>query len=240
MSQNYSQESGSNVARISVSFVKWPKPDGFIAMKMCHFKHHKETPDSIYKIIDTFSNATPHVPVHRRETVFQSLMVTCGVTESLHIGWLTLAVKHVVAQRGDNIQDPTDYFDLMTSLIGRFSVREIIDSSVKMASYLSQIKFKMTPDDLKKDKILDTNMTQDDIINFHYFINFFMYRLYSSHDFIHGQLARITEEEELNLNEAYGTLLNKLLQYTEVRFRDRKSAILKIFLAPSQFARKRQ
>ena len=45
-----------------------------------------------------------------------------------------------------------------------------------------------------------------------------MYRLYSSHDFIHGQLARITEEEELNLNEAYGTLLNKLLQYTEVRF----------------------
>ena len=129
-----------------------------------------------------------------------------------------MAVKHVVAQRGDNIQDPTDYFDLMTSLIGRFSVREIIDSSVKMASYLCDIKFKMTPDDLKKDKILDTNMTQDDIINFHYFINFFMYRLYSSHDFIHGQLARITEEEELNLNEAYGTLLNKLLQYTEVSF----------------------
>ena len=158
-------------------------------------------------------------------------MVTCGVTESLHIGWLTLAVKHVVAQRGDNIQDPTDYFDLMTSLIGRFSVREIIDSSVKMASYLSQIKFKMTPDDLKKDKILDTNMTQDDIINFHYFINFFMYRLYSSHDFIHGQLARITEEEELNLNEAYGTLLNKLLQYTEVKFRENERYFRNIFSA---------
>lgn len=173
-------------------------------------------------------------------------MVTCGVTESLHIGWLTLAVKHVVAQRGDNIQDPTDYFDLMTSLIGRFSVREIIDSSVKMASYLSQIKFKMTPDDLKKDKILDTNMTQDDIINFHYFINFFMYRLYSSHDFIHGQLARITEEEELNLNEAYGTLLNKLLQYTEVRFRwcfpigqDKKSTILKTSFSVFTICQKR-
>ena len=209
-------------------------------------KHHQETPDSIYKIIDTFINATPHVPVHRRETVFQSLMVTCGVTESLHIGWLTLAVKHVVAQRGDNIQDPTDYFDLMTSLIGRFSVREIIDSSVKMASYLSQIKFKMTPDDLKKDKILDTNMTQDDIINFHYFINFFMYRLYSSHDFIHGQLARITEEEELNLNEAYGTLLNKLLQYTEVRIQscfpigqDKTSAILNAIFSVFTICQKR-
>ena len=206
-----------------------------------------ETPDSIYKIIDTFSNATPHVPVHRRETVFQSLMVTCGVTESLHIGWLTLAVKHVVAQRGDNIQDPTDYFDLMTSLIGRFSVREIIDSSVKMASYLTEIKFKMTPDDLKKDKILDTNMTQDDVINFHYFINFFMYRLYSSHDFIHGQLARITEEEELNLNEAYGTLLNKLLQYTEVDIRILSSDwprgqhyFQNTFLASAQSARERK
>ena len=173
-------------------------------------------------------------------------MVTCGVTESLHIGWLTLAVKHVVAQRGDNNQDPTDYFDLMTSLIGRFSVREIIDSSVKMASYLSQIKFKMTPDDLKKDKILDTNMTQDDIINFHYFINFFMYRLYSSHDFIHGQLARITEEEELNLNEAYGTLLNKLLQYTEVRIQccypigqDKTSTILKTYFSVFTICQKR-
>ena len=63
----------------------------------------KKSADSIYTIIDTFTNATPHVPIHRRETVFQSLMITCGVKESLFICWCALAVRHIQAKE-ENLQ----------------------------------------------------------------------------------------------------------------------------------------
>ena len=42
----------------------------------------------------------------------------------------------------------------------------------------------------------------------------FINGLYSSHDFLHGQLARITDEEEIDLNDSYGEFLTNMLLYT--------------------------
>ena len=102
----------------------------------------------------------------------------------------------------------------MVRLIGRFTVREIIDSTVKMAEYASTLKFELTKDQLKKDPALDPTMTAEHVTNLHYYIHYFLHSLYSSHDFLHGQLARITDEEELNLNDSYGALLEYMLAYT--------------------------
>ena len=57
--------------------------------------------ETVYKIVDIFAAATPHVPVHRRETVFQSLMATCGVSKTLWLGWLKLACHHVMSIEKD-------------------------------------------------------------------------------------------------------------------------------------------
>ena len=60
-------------------------------------------------------------------------MVTCGVSETLWLGWLKLSCHHVMSMEKDAaIQDPTDFSELMVKLIGRFNVREVIDSSVKI------------------------------------------------------------------------------------------------------------
>ena len=57
-------------------------------------------------------------------------------------------------------------------------------------------------------------LTHPPKLNLHYFINMFINGLYSSHDFLHGQLARITDEEEIDLNDSYGEFLTNMLLYT--------------------------
>ena len=174
----------------------------------------RKSRDHIYTIVLTFVGATPHVPVHRRGTVFESLIVTCGKSETLHIVLLALSVHHVMVSKDENIQDPSDFSELMHSLISRFSVREVIDATVRIAEYMTELKFEYKKEELRQSKLLDPEMTSPDITNLHFYLALFINRLYSSQDFLHGQLAMVTEEEEMNLNESYGSLLQYLLSYT--------------------------
>jgi len=83
-----------------------------------------------------------------------------------------------------------------------------------MVEYASSLKFDLTKEQLKADPVLDPGMSAEQVANLHYYIYYFLHALYSSHDFLHGQLARITDEEELNLNDSYGALLEHVLEYT--------------------------
>jgi len=83
-----------------------------------------------------------------------------------------------------------------------------------MVEYASSLKFDLTKEQLKADPVLDPGMSAEQVANLHYYIYYFLHALYSSHDFLHGQLARITDEEELNLNDSYGALLEHMLEYT--------------------------
>ena len=140
--------------------------------------------DSLSLIVLSFVSAVRHVPVHRRGTVFESLIVTCrnvtsGATsgnqslpvDPLPVVWLALAVHHVMSHSSDessdessSVQDPSDYSELMTSLISRFSVRHVIDSTFEISQFLVQLKFELKKDEIRKNPLLDPAMVSTDYV----------------------------------------------------------------------------
>jgi hypothetical protein len=83
----------------------------------------------------------------------------------------------------------------MNSLVSRFSVNQVIQASSHITKFLTELPFVK---EKQTDKNMEIRSEMDNISmrNLHYFIGFFLSKLFSSHDFLHGQLAQITDEEE--------------------------------------------
>ena len=55
-----------------------------------------------------------------------------------------------------------------------------------------------------------------DLRNLHYFVAYFVNRMFSSQDFLHGQVAQLTDEEETRVVALYGELLQGCFKLTEL------------------------
>ena len=177
----------------------------------------KQQTNPLQDILDVFCTALPHVPMHRQVAVFESLIVTCGSDEAFWRTWLQLSAKHIrnIKAEDESIHDGSPYSDLMSSLIARFSVQQIIRASSLIVTFLTQLPFDKIEDDSISCE-LRGGMDSKSIRNLHYFITFFVNRLFSSHDFLRGQLAQITDEEEVAIVQLYRDLLQGCFSYTEV------------------------
>ena len=138
----------------------------------------------------------------------------------------------------DSLHDPTPYSELMTSIISRFKVEEVIQAAVNLIEYLTTLPFLIPASGLECPEI-KVNLTSIDLRNLHYFVSYFVNRMFSSQDFLHGQLAqvrvvkirlfsseinlrvilsfkKVTDEEETHVVALYGTLLQNCFKLTEI------------------------
>ena len=90
----------------------------------------------------------------------------------------------------DSLHDPTPYSELMTSIISRFKVEEVIQAAVNLIEYLTTLPFLIPASGLECPEI-KVNLTSIDLRNLHYFVSYFVNRMFSSQDFLHGQLAQV-------------------------------------------------
>ena len=170
----------------------------------------------LQEILDVFCSAVPHVPVHRQVAVFESLIHTCGAEEALWRTWLQLATKHVTSlkEEDDSLQDPSPFSDLMTSVNSRFPAQDVIKATAKVMDFMVGLPLEVEDDFFSAE--LRGKIDSHSMRNLHYFIGLFVNKLYSSHDFLHGQLARVTDEEDAQVVQLYRTLLQSCFSYTEL------------------------
>ena len=100
----------------------------------------------------------------------------------------------------DSLHDPTPYSELMTSIISRFKVEEVIQAAVDLIEYLTTLPFSIPASGLECPEI-KVNLTSIDLRNLHYFVSYFVNRMFSSQDFLHGQLAQVRVIKICSLSE---------------------------------------
>ena len=167
-------------------------------------------------ILDVFCTALPHVPVHRQGAVFESLIIRCDPEKALWLTLVQLAVKHVKNFNGEgkdeSILDPSVYTELMTLLVKRFPVEIVLQAAVEILSFLKETGFDSSDElDLK----MNTKLTSGRVMQVNFYLVSFLNRLFGSMDFLHTQLAQITDVEQESIIQIYRELLERSFAYTE-------------------------
>jgi len=167
-------------------------------------------------ILDVFCTALPHVPVHRQGAVFESLIIRCDPEKALWLTLVQLSVKHVKNYKGEeedeSLLDPSVYTELMSLLVKRFPVQTVLHAAVEILSFLRETGFNSSDELALK---TNTKLTPQRVLQLNFYLVSFLNRLFGSMDFLHTQLAQITDVEQESIVQIYRILLEKSFSYTE-------------------------
>nr|CAI5863815.1 unnamed protein product [Callosobruchus analis] len=176
-------------------------------------------PEKLGSVLRVFVGAMLDVPEHRRRPLYIQLLEKIDETKNLYIFLLVVFESQVLRSALEKKSDLAEKrLDMTADLCRQFSPKTVIGACIKLLKFLKELPDEKDENSMQVDRtekfFTVTTRTPKEFRHFKYVLLKFTTNLLSSQEFI-TQVAKLTTDEELELEDLFKEIIINILQYIQ-------------------------